>query len=199
MRRPSALDQARFLDAARRSQAFLRRWAPPPGTPKAYRAYLQRLGKPTHEGRFVVLRASRELVGVINVSEIVHGAFRSAYLGYYAFVPHAARGYMTEGLALALRWAFRELHLHRVEANIQPGNEASRALVRRLGFRREGFSPRYLRIAGRWRDHERWALLAEDWRAHRSSRLGVKRSRGPSAARRRAGVSTMTSTRRPTR
>jgi ribosomal-protein-alanine N-acetyltransferase len=101
---------------------------------------------------------------VINVSEIVRGAFQSAYLGYYAFVPHAGRGHMTEGLALALRWAFGTLHLHRVEANIQPDNEASRALVRRLGFRREGFSPRYLKIGGRWRDHERWALVAEDWR-----------------------------------
>jgi len=110
------------------------------------------------------LKVSRELVGVINVSEIVHGAFRSAYLGYHAFVPHAGRGYMTEGLGLALRWAFGELRLHRVEANIQPGNRASRRLVRRLGFQREGFSRRYLKVAGRWRDHERWALLAEDWR-----------------------------------
>jgi [ribosomal protein S5]-alanine N-acetyltransferase len=169
LRKPSALDESSFLDAARRSRTFLRRWAPPPCTPKAYRTYLQRLRKPTYDGRFVVLETSRELVGVINVSEIVHGASRSAYLGYYAFVPHAGRGYMTEGLALALRWVSRELHLHRVEANIQPGNEASRALVRRFGFRREGFSPRYLKIAGRWRDHERWALLAEDWRRHRSS------------------------------
>jgi [ribosomal protein S5]-alanine N-acetyltransferase len=164
LKRPSTRDEPRFLEAARRSRAFLRRWAPPPCTPKAYRTYLQRLRKPTHNGRFVVLRTSRELVGVINVNEIVRGSFRSAYLGYYAFIPHAGRGYMSEGLALALRWAFRELHLHRVEANIQPGNEASRALVRRFGFRREGLSLRYLKIAGRWRDHERWALLAEDWR-----------------------------------
>ena len=104
---------------------------------------------------------------MINVSEIVRGPFRSAYLGYYAFVPHAGRGYMTEALTLALRWAFRGLRLHRVEANIQPGNQASRALVRGLGFRREGFSRRYLKVAGRWRDHERWALVAEDWRRHR--------------------------------
>ena len=109
---------------------------------------------------------------MINLSEIVRGNFRSAYLGYYAFVPHAGRGHMTEGLALALRWAFRELHLHRVEANIQPGNAASRALVRRLGFRREGFSPRYLKIAGRWRDHERWALVAEDWRSSARTSTG---------------------------
>ena len=184
LRRPSALDETSFLDAARRSRAFLRRWAPPPCTPKAYRAYIQRLRKPSHDGRFVVLRTSGELVGVINVSEIVHGALRSAYLGYYAFVPHAGRGYMTEGLALALRWAFGTLRLHRVEANIQPGNEASRALARHLGFRREGFSPRYLKIGGQWRDHERWALLVEDWRRHRSSNFGVQRARGQGAARR---------------
>jgi ribosomal-protein-alanine N-acetyltransferase len=184
LKRPSTFDEPRFLAAARRSRAFLRRWAPPPCTPKAYRAYLQRLRKPTHAGRFIVLRTSRELVGVINVNEIVHGSFRSAYLGYYAFVPHAGRGYMSEGLAWALRWALRELHLHRVEANIQPANEASRALVRRLGFRREGFSRRYVKIAGRWRDHERWALLAEDWRGHPSSNFGVQRSRGQDAPRR---------------
>ena len=62
-----------------------------------------------------------------------------------------------------LRTAFRTLRLHRVEANIQPGNRASIALVERAGFRREGYSRRYLKIAGRWRDHERWALLAEEW------------------------------------
>ena len=99
----------------------------------------------------------------MNGRQIVRVRLQSAYVGYYAFTPHAGRGYMTEGLTLALRRAFGPLRLHRVEANIQPGNEPSRALARRLGFRREGFSPRYLKIGGRWRDHERWALLAEDW------------------------------------
>ncbi len=68
---------------------------------------------------------------------------------------------MTEAADLAVRYAFDTLGLHRVEANIQPGNAPSIALVRRLGFAREGFSPRYLRISGEWRDHERWARLAD--------------------------------------
>ena len=67
---------------------------------------------------------------------------------------------MTEALAAAAAFAFGELGLHRLEANIQPGNAASLALVKRVGFHKEGFSPRYLRIDGDWRDHERWALIA---------------------------------------
>jgi ribosomal-protein-alanine N-acetyltransferase len=109
----------------------------------------------------VRLRGSGELAGVVNLSEIVRGAFRSAYLGYYAFAPHERRGLMAEGLRLVIADAFRRLRLHRLEANVQPGNSASLRLIRRLGFRREGYSPRYLKIGARWRDHERWALLAD--------------------------------------
>jgi ribosomal-protein-alanine N-acetyltransferase len=122
---------------------------------------------PNRRRLLVCSRVDGAIVGVINVSEIVRSAFQSAYLGYYAFRPHAGQGYMTEGLALVLRHAFGTLGLHRLEANIQPGNRASRTLVRRLGFRQEGFSPRYLKVGGRWRDHERWALVREMWVARR--------------------------------
>ena len=71
---------------------------------------------------------------------------------------------MGEALQLMLREVFRGLDLHRVEANVMPHNTASIALVERAGFRKEGYSPRYLKIAGRWSDHERWALLREEWR-----------------------------------
>jgi [ribosomal protein S5]-alanine N-acetyltransferase len=77
---------------------------------------------------------------------------------------------MTEAIQLMLDYAFRQRNLHRLEANIQPDNAASVALIKRAGFVREGYSRRYLKICGRWRDHERWAILAEDWKA------GVKRS-----------------------
>lgn len=173
---PSLGREREFLAAVRRSRALHRRRAGPPATAAAYRAYVRRLRTPVHQGHFVVLRSSGALAGVINVNEIIRGSYRGAFLGYYAFRPHDGHGYMSEGLRLVLRRAFGELRLHRVEANVQPDNTASLALVRRLGFRREGFSPRYLRIAGRWRDHERWALLAEDW-SHRRGRA-TKRVKG---------------------
>lgn len=115
--------------------------------------------------RFEIRRAGDgAVVGSIEISRIARGNFQSAYLGYAILPGHRGQGYMTEALQLALRHAFRALRLHRVEANVEPGNEPSLALVRRAGFTREGFSRRYLKIGGRWRDHERWALLAEDWR-----------------------------------
>jgi ribosomal-protein-alanine N-acetyltransferase len=103
----------------------------------------------------------------------VFGNLRSAYLGYSALVPHQGQGYMTEGLELVLRHAFGTLALHRVEVNVQPDNERSIALAERLGFRREGFSPRYLKIGGRWRDHVRFAMLADEF-----APVARRRSRG---------------------
>jgi ribosomal-protein-alanine N-acetyltransferase len=117
-----------------------------------------------HEKLLICRLDDEAILGAINLNEIVRGPAQSAYLGYWIGVRHARQGYMTEALPLALRHTFRTLRLHRVEANILPVNRASLALVRRAGFRREGYSPRYLEIAGRWADHERWALLAEDWR-----------------------------------
>jgi [ribosomal protein S5]-alanine N-acetyltransferase len=104
---------------------------------------------------------SSKIVGVININEIVTGAFQSAYLGYYGMSSFSRQGLMTAALRAAVGYAFGDLGLHRLEANIQPQNVASIALVRRLGFQKEGFSPSYLRVNGEWRDHERWALLAD--------------------------------------
>ena len=158
---PSARDAAEFLAAVRRSRRLHGRWVAAPATPAAYRKYVRRARLPTQVAYLIRLRASGELVGVVNLSEIVRGNFHSAYLGYYAFAPHHGQGLMAEGLRRVIRDAFERLKLHRLEANVQPGNRASRVLVRSLGFRREGYSPRYLKIAGRWRDHERWAITSD--------------------------------------
>ena len=163
LREPTAGDQREFLRAVRRSRKLHGRYMHPPNTPAAYRAALERLRLPNHESRFVIETESDGLAGVVSLNEIVRGQFHSAYLGYYALSPYDGRGLMREGLARMLRLAFRELGLHRVEANIQPGNEASIGLARSAGLELEGYSPRYLKIAGRWRDHERWALVREDW------------------------------------
>jgi ribosomal-protein-alanine N-acetyltransferase len=159
---PTQQRRDEFLSAVARSQTLHRHWASPPRTVEAFTAYLRRLTQPSHVG-YWVRTAENELAGVININEIVRGTFRSGYLGYYAFVPHQGRGDMTAGLQAVISRAFRVLRLHRLEANIQSDNEPSRRLVQRLGFRQEGFSPRYLKAAGRWRDHERWALTAEEW------------------------------------
>ena len=130
---------------------------------------LARCRRPAFKTLFACRREDDALVGVFDLSQIFHGIMQSGYLGYYALAPYARRGYMRDGLQLMLRYAFRTLRLHRVESNIQPANRRSVALVRRAGFIREGYSRRYLKIDGRWRDHERWALLVEDWRARPSS------------------------------
>ncbi len=171
IRTPVRADAAAFLAAVRRSCALHRGWVTPPQTVQEFNAYLRRLSGDAHRGFLVLRRDTGEFVGVINVSNIIRGAFHSAFLGYYAFAKGAGLGFMEEGLLQVVRIAFRRLKLHRLEANIQPGNRKSISLVKRCGFVREGFSRRYLRIGGRWRDHERWAILAEDFAARGVRRL----------------------------
>ncbi len=164
LEKPSARREAEFLRAVGRSRRFHARRVAPPRSSVAFCEYMLSVRKPSRESRWVVLEESAELAGVVNLNEIVRASFQSAYLGYYAFLPHAGRGLMREGLDLMIRHAFGELRLHRLEANIQPDNASSIELVKHFDFRLEGLSRRYLKIGGRWRDHERWALLAEEWR-----------------------------------
>jgi ribosomal-protein-alanine N-acetyltransferase len=170
IREPVAEDVTAFVAAVARSRALHHPWLAPPATPAAFDSWLERLRARTPHRRHVafLVLGDGELAGYVNVSEIVRGAFDNAYLGYAAFVPWAGRGIMRRGLGLVIRRCFAPeaaggLGLHRVEANVQPGNEPSRALARALGFRLEGASPRYLHIDGAWRDHERYATTAEEW------------------------------------
>lgn len=164
LERPSPRREREFLHGVERSRDLHAGLVEPPSTTDEYRAYLRRARRPSQESFFVIAEDGDRLVGVVNVNEIVRHSLQSGTLGYYAFVPHAGAGLMREGLALVLERAFRDFALHRLEASIQPANVRSRTLVESLGFRREGLSPKYLKIHGRWRDHERWAILAEEWR-----------------------------------
>ena len=148
----------------RASRRLHRGWVTPPTDSAAFARWMTRCRRPNVRCFLVCRRTDGAIAGVFVLSEIVRGRFHSAYLGYYAEQPHAGQGYMREGMQLVLRHAFTAMKLHRVEANVQPENVASIALAKRSGFRLEGFSPRYLKVAGRWRDHQRWAILIDDWR-----------------------------------
>jgi len=179
---PTPAHAAELLAAVARSRRLHGGWVSPPRTRAQLAAYLRRVRKPSHRGYLICTRDGA-IAGVVNVNEIVRGAFRSAYLGYYALAPHDRHGWMTAGLRLVVARAFTRLGLHRLEANIQPGNGASRRLVQRLGFQREGYSPRYLKVAGEWRDHERWALTVEDWKAAKRAVSRARRASPRAAAR----------------
>jgi [ribosomal protein S5]-alanine N-acetyltransferase len=164
LRPPSADDEEEFIARMRASRRLHAPWLSMPTTPEAYAAYLERSRRETSAFFLARRHADDAIVGFLNISEIVRGRLQSGYLGYGAVAGFTGRGYLTEAMRLLLREAFGPLRLHRLEANIQPGNHASSALVRRCGFELEGFSPRYLKIGGRWRDHERWAIRRETWR-----------------------------------
>lgn len=172
--RPYSLDEAdaaEFTARARESVDLHRPWLFPPTGAEMYAEYARRLIEdPTKHGFLLYERDERDerhgavrdtLAGFININNVVLGAFRCGALGYGAFAHAAGRGLMSEGLGLVVRHAFGPLGLHRLEINVQPGNEASIALARRAGFRLEGLSPDFLFIDGAWRDHERWALTAD--------------------------------------
>ncbi|TDE24035.1 N-acetyltransferase [Actinomadura sp. 6K520] len=158
MRQVGADDAARFVELANLSSGFHRPWVNLPVSVAEFEAYLARFDQVGAVGMVVYLREGGDIAGIVNINGIVRGPYQRGVLGYAAFLPYVGRGYLTEGVALAVGYAFEQLELHRVEADIQPENSASIRLVERLGFRREGFSPEFIKIDGAWRDHERWAL-----------------------------------------
>lgn len=172
LRRPTRDDTDEFLSMVEESKKLHRPWVFPPSNAEAFRVNVQAAASERTCGCLICHNFNQEVVGSATLSEIVRGVFQSAYLGFYGHVRYTGQGLMKEGIGLLLRHAFVELRLHRIEANVQPQNQRSLRLVESLGFLKEGFSPRYLKIGGRWRDHERWALLVERWRGSRQ-RTGV--------------------------
>lgn len=137
----TAADREEFTAAARRSVRLHHPWLFPPATDAAFDGYLHRLQEPPREGFLICELDGGRIAGYLTINNIVHGAFRCGAIGYGAFAHAAGRGLMGEGLRLVLRHAFTELGLHRLEANVQPANEQSIALVKRAGFPPGGLLP----------------------------------------------------------
>jgi [ribosomal protein S5]-alanine N-acetyltransferase len=170
LRPVTSRDRAAYLAATRASRGIHRPWVDPPTTDEGFKAMLRRARVEEFEPMIARRREDGAIVGFFNLSQIIRRDLQSAFLGFGGVAGYTGEGYMTEGLLLVLRRAFTELRLHRVEANVQPANARSIALVRRCGFVFEGLSERYLKVGGRWRDHERWAMRAELWRERRRRR-----------------------------
>jgi ribosomal-protein-alanine N-acetyltransferase len=158
---PVESDCDEFVAAMRASRPYHHPWTAPPTTASEFDALVARSRMEQHQAALVRRSDTGELVGYFNLSHMIRGALQSGFLGYSAVAAQSGQGFMTDGLKLLLPYAWSDLRLHRIEANIQPGNSASIALVSRCGFVREGFSERYLRVDGDWRDHERWAARAD--------------------------------------
>ena len=106
--------------------------------------------------------AAENLVGAVTLSNVRRGVAQAASVGYWMGTPHSGQGLMTKALRLLAPFAFRTLHLHRLEAGCVPANLASVRVLEKSGFSREGIARKYLRINGVWQDHQLFARLSED-------------------------------------
>ena len=174
LRHPEVADFDELLIRYRGSRELFRGLASAHFDGSAFERLLQTANSDTNKTLLICSVATTEIVGQLSLSQIFYRGFQNAYLGYHLFGGFTGHGYMTEAVGLVLGYAFDNLKLHRIEANVQPHNRPSIAVLRRNGFAKEGFSRRYLKINGRWRDHERWAIIVEDWRMNKSN-VGSRR------------------------
>lgn len=158
LRRLTIEDREEFIELVKASSELLSPWVYLPATTAKFDEYFKRFDGKTAVCTLICERESDLIAGTVSISEITRGPYQRATVGYNAFIPRARQGYMSEGFPLVFRFAFDDLGLHRLEADIQPGNEPSLKFARKVGFCREGYSPGFVYIKGTWRDHERWAI-----------------------------------------
>lgn len=161
---PSRMHKNIFIDFVKRNKKYHEPWVYVSSDPRFYDQYISRMKMGKTFGVFVFTNTDNQFVGVINLNSIRLDPFSSATLGYYAEQTLSGKGYMKEALNLILDHAFIKIGLNRVEVNVQPNNIASLALIKSVGFTKEGFSRKYLKIGNHYEDHERWAYLAEDFK-----------------------------------
>ncbi len=170
LRFPVQRDWRNWAALRAESRDFLAPWEPTWAydalTRGAFRRRLKMYKAEMRQGvtySFLILRRVDDvLLGGITLSNLRRGVAQSATLGYWIGSPHGNQGYMTDSLAAILEFAFSRIGLHRVEAACLSANEASRRLLLRAGFREEGYAREYLRISGRWQDHQLFAILRDN-------------------------------------
>ena len=151
--------EGEYLRAVRGSIKTLKPWIEVIKTRKAFTQLIKAISAPEDKAYLIRRMGDGALVGVIEIRDIFMGHFKCGYLIYYAFNGFRGEGYMKEALSIIIERAFKKFKLHRLEANIQPNNKSSIGLAKSVGLLYEGYSPKFLKINGDWRDHERWAMI----------------------------------------
>jgi ribosomal-protein-alanine N-acetyltransferase len=175
-------DYEAWYAVRQRCRDWLVPWEPrpsgAPATPEDRLSFAARCGARERErqlggGFGFGLFMEGELVGEITLSSIQRGPFQNGFIGYWVDRAQAGMGLAPEAVVVVLRFAFEELRLHRVEIAIVPRNSPSRRVVEKLDLREEGVAQRFLEIDGRWEDHVRYAITAEEWAERRQEILRV--------------------------
>lgn len=162
-------DRRAWTEQRARNRWWLQEWEAtlppesPPGHP-SYRSMMRELNRQVQEGRCLpfAVTVEGEFAGQVTVNNIVMGSAMFGQVGYWIDERHAGRGYMPTAVALVIDYCFETVGLHRVEIAIRPENHASLRVVEKLGISSVGFAPRYLHIAGAWRDHRLFAITREE-------------------------------------
>jgi ribosomal-protein-alanine N-acetyltransferase len=170
LRGPQMADFAEWASLREGSREFLVPWEPTwPAddlTRTSFRRRLRRYLREVREDRaypfFIFREEDGALVGGCTLSNVNRGVQQSCTLGYWAGEVYAGKGYVTKAVRALVPYVFEELRLHRLQAACLPENERSKAVLRRCGFREEGYARGYLRINGVWRDHVLFAMLRDD-------------------------------------
>lgn len=159
----SDADEQRFIEMSHKSKTIHMPWVFPAMDSASFHELLDRNKQANFETIVVRPIYEQDIIGIFNLSQIFYHNFQNTILGCYANVAYHGEGYMHEGLLLSVAYAFFQLKLHRIEANIICENELSIRYFKGFGFRYEGMSKNYLYVNGAWRDHEKFALTREDW------------------------------------
>ena len=175
--RPLAVaDYVAWREVRVRSKDWLEEWEPlpDPGTPDPVadrEAFRARCGAWDRQRQFDsaygygLFLLDGTFAGEVSLGSVLRGPFQSSFIGYWIDEAQAGHGYVPEAVALAIRYGFETLGLHRMEAAIVPRNAKSRRVAAKLGLRDEGVAERFLQIRGVWEDHVRYAITYEDWLA----------------------------------